>query len=421
MFRFDRKAQSLASERLVYFGMLDVGCGTRPKGDVNIDFFQEGFNPHTGDQIKGGFMSARKTPNFVLADAEHLPFKNESFRVAFSSHTMEHVRNPLLMLQEMCRVAQRRVIVRVPHRKGSEARIPHHMNYLDEEWFKEASELLGYKSKQLITSYDYPISSKISKAVPNKLQTTLPWRGLQHFERKRLNMRTKIPFEIEARINKESTCIDSNRIRFVVVYNNRKVFERCFASSPYVLSKTVTSFYNENNEPLPVFFNKTVQEHLQENVWFVFCHQDFILKEDLAARLKEKDVEALYGPIGLTFADPTLLGMVIQANGSPIGMKLEEDTLVQTLDEMCLVAHSTLFRQGLAFDEKLKFHFYGADLCMQAYRLGFDVFTMQLNCQHLSRTLTGDLLSSEYLASLAIFREKWKHFLPIRTTTKLIT
>jgi SAM-dependent methyltransferase len=411
----------VTNEKQVYFKMLDVGCGTRPKGDVNVDFFQEGFNPHTGDQIRGGFMSAREIPNFVLADAQHLPFRDESFSVAFSSHTIEHVGNPLLMLQEMCRVAERKVIVRCPHRRGIGARMPHHINYLDEEWFKEASEFLGYESRQVVTSYDYPISSRIKNIVPNRLQTTLPWRALQRFERTRLNIKTKIPFEIEARINKENNRIDSDSIRFVVVYNNPKVFEKCFASSPYVSGKTVTAYHNENYEPLPIFFNKTVQEHMQENVWFVFCHQDFIIKEDLAARLRGKDTEAVYGPIGLSIADPRLLGMIVQGNRSPIGMKLEEDTIVQTLDEMCLVVHSSLFRQGLVFDEKFKFHFYGADLCMQAYRLGFDVFAMQLNCQHRSRTLTGDLSSPEYLTSLRLFREKWKRFLPIRTTTKLVT
>jgi hypothetical protein len=153
----------------------------------------------------------------------------------------------------------------------------------------------------------------------------------------------------------------------------------------------------------------------------VFCHQDFILKEDLSARLRRKETAAVYGPIGLSIADPRLLGMVVQANGSPIGVELKEDKVVQTLDEMCLMVHAALFRQGVAFDEKLKFHFYGADLCMQAYRVGFDVFATQLRCQHRSRTLTGDLSSSEYLASLKLFREKWKQFLPIRTTTKLVT
>lgn len=88
---------------------LDVGCGTEPKGDVNVDFFKRGFNPQTGDQIHGEFMSPLKIQNFILADAEWLPFKDDCFDVVFSSHVMEHVQNPLLMLREMCSVAKRKV------------------------------------------------------------------------------------------------------------------------------------------------------------------------------------------------------------------------------------------------------------------------------------------------------------------------
>jgi hypothetical protein len=113
--------------------------------------------------------------------------------------------------------------------------------------------------------------------------------------------------------------------------------------------------------------------------------------------------------------------MIIQTDGTLTGYQLEKDTPVQTLDEMCLIAHSEVFRQGLAFDERFRFHFYGADFCMHAYVSGFDVLSMQLKCQHKSKNLHGDVTSPEYLSSLKIFREKWKQHLPIRTTTKLVT
>ena len=216
-------------------------------------------------------MSAREIPNFVLADAEHLPFKDESFNVTFSSHTIEHVGNPSLMVREMCRAAKKKVIVRCPHRRGSGAKMPYHVNYFDEEWFKEVSNRLGYKNRQFVTTYDYPISSRIKRIVPNKVQTTLLWRGLKHFERSRLNMRTKIPFGMEAWIKKHSNRIHSDNVRFVVVFNNLDVFEKCFASSPYVSKDRVTSYFNRNNEPLPRFFNKTVQKYRQENVWLFFA------------------------------------------------------------------------------------------------------------------------------------------------------
>ena len=136
--------------------------------------------------------------------------------------------------------------------------------------------------------------------------------------------------------------------------------------------------------------------------------------------MKEKDTEAVYGPIGGRLAEEHFLGKIIQTNNEPIGTPLIKDTVVQTLDAQCLIAHSSVFRQGVWFDERFCFHFYDADLCMQAYTKGFDVLATQINCQHKSRTLKGDLNSPEYLASLPDFKEKWKSFLPIKTSTTIV-
>jgi SAM-dependent methyltransferase len=403
------------------FNMADIGFGTMPRGDVNVDFFRSGFNPQTGDQIKGGFVHTKNVKNFVMADATHLPFRDDAFDVAFSSHTIEHVHNPMLMLREMCRIARRKAILRFPHRRGSGAVMPYHINYLDENWFQKTSEILGYESSQFITGYDYPITSRINKFVPKQFQKNLPWRAFQHFERRHLKERFRIPFEMEAWVKKKRNLTDSAKVKFVVIYNRPEIFQKYFASSPYVSSDSVTAYYNVDNEPLPKLFNKMVQEHLKENLWFAFCHQDFLLQEDLSSRLRGKNVEAVYGPIGVRLADSRFLGMIItQSNDAQIGIPLKEDTPVQTLDEMCLIAHSTVFRHGLFFDERFPFHFYGADFCMRAYTMGFDILATQLKCQHKSKTPTGDLSSREYAASLKLFREKWKHLLPIKTSTTLV-
>ena len=404
------------------FIILDVGCGTMPKGDVNVDFFRgDDFNPQTGDQVQGAFMSREKIPNFVIADASCLPFKDESFNVVFSSHTIEHVEDPLLVLKEMCRVAKRKVIVRFPHRKGSGAVMPHHLNYLDEVWFKKASEILGFASAQFMTIYDHPLSSRLKRFCPMAVQASLPWRALRHIERAHLNFRVRIPFEMESWTTKRRHCSNSSRVKFVVVCNNPSVFEKCFASSPFVSPNGVIAHYNLKHEPLPKIFNTTVEEHLQENLWFAFCHQDFILREDLANRLMGSAIEAIYGPTGARLAENMHSGMIIQTDGTPSGRLLKEDTPVQTLDEMCLIAHSELFRQGLSFDERFSFHFYGADLCMQAYTLGFDVIAKQIDCTNKSRTLSGVVSSPEYESCLNKFKEKWKKFLPIKTTTAIVT
>jgi ubiquinone/menaquinone biosynthesis C-methylase UbiE len=103
-----------------------VGCGSRPGGDVNVDCFTLGWNSQEGDQKQGEFMNPRLIPNFVVAHAEFLPFNDECFDLVFSSHTIEHVKNPLKMMQELLRVSKRQVTVRCPHRKGSGAKKPFH-------------------------------------------------------------------------------------------------------------------------------------------------------------------------------------------------------------------------------------------------------------------------------------------------------
>lgn len=400
------------------FKVLDVGCGTKPKGDVNIDFFGGGLNPQTGDQVQGEFMSREKIENFVIADAAHLPFKDESFNVVFSSHTIEHVQDPLLMLREMYRVAKRKVIVRFPHRMGSGAIMPYHINYLDENWFKQASNHIGFKGTHFAATYEGLITSRLMKTCLSTLHSTLPWRALGRFERSRLGQKFKVPFEMEVWLKKRCTLADSSaKMKFVVVYNIPAIFRSRFSSSPYVSPDTIIAYRNTHKEPLPKFFNKVIQKHLQENIWFVFCHQDFILKEDLGPRLHGKNVETIYGPIGTRAGQAKFSGMIVQTDGTPIGVRLKKTAPVQTLDEMCLIAHSEVFRQGLSFDERFRFHFYGADLCMQAYTLGFDVMAMQLKCQHKSKTIHGDITSKDYLTALEMFSEKWKRFSPVRTTT----
>lgn len=79
--------------------ILDVGCGSSPKGHVNLDIERQCARMHT----------------FVLADAEHLPFKNGSFETVYSSHVVEHVCNPRVMIKELLRVSKNKVIVKTPH------------------------------------------------------------------------------------------------------------------------------------------------------------------------------------------------------------------------------------------------------------------------------------------------------------------
>lgn len=114
------------------------------------------------------------------------------------------------------------------------------------------------------------------------------------------------------------------------------------------------------------------------------------------------------------------VGEIIQTDGSKFGRRLIEPEYVDTLDEVCLIVHTDSFRHGLRFDERFTFHYYGADLCLSASRLGFDVMAIQTDSQHKSRSLAGSVNSETYRDMQNKFREKWLALLPIRTTTGIL-
>jgi ubiquinone/menaquinone biosynthesis C-methylase UbiE len=72
--------------------ILDVGCDSHPKGHVNID-------------VNRTITKQKHIPNFILADAQNLPFRDKCFSLIYSSHVIEHLPNPLQALREWKRVA----------------------------------------------------------------------------------------------------------------------------------------------------------------------------------------------------------------------------------------------------------------------------------------------------------------------------
>ena len=70
--------------------ILDVGCGDKPAGDVNLDRFYYG-----------------KWKNFVIAEAHCLPFKNDVFDKVYAKHCLEHFENPLKFFTEAKRVLKK--------------------------------------------------------------------------------------------------------------------------------------------------------------------------------------------------------------------------------------------------------------------------------------------------------------------------
>ena len=89
--------------------ILDVGCGSRPCGDVNLDLFQ-GDTPH-----HIGFIDGRQYMNFTQGSADTLPFRDGVFDLVYISHVLEHLPDTHKALRELARVTSKAAIIRVPN------------------------------------------------------------------------------------------------------------------------------------------------------------------------------------------------------------------------------------------------------------------------------------------------------------------
>ena len=146
------------------FGVLDVGCGNEPKGDVNCDLYvadaQNHRNLGTSNRLATHFIS-----NFIVCDASHLPFRDAIFKMVVCRQIIEHFQNPFALLKELCRVSYHAVRVETVHRLGENAVLnprnrrwfkQHHVSKFNFKWFHQAAAALGFHVTQTYTlSYQH--------------------------------------------------------------------------------------------------------------------------------------------------------------------------------------------------------------------------------------------------------------------------
>ena len=114
---------------------LNVGCGIQAIGDVNCDLVSDEFHQRVLT------IDYHIIKNFVICDAQYLPFKTRAFKTVYASHVIEHVRNPFLMLKEMVRCSSKYITVICPHRWHTLFYLHrgHHISFLNKKWFCSAA------------------------------------------------------------------------------------------------------------------------------------------------------------------------------------------------------------------------------------------------------------------------------------------
>lgn len=87
--------------------LLDIGCGTAPMISLLSEEFPD--KHYTGLDLTPAMIEVARSKNlpnaeFVLGDAENLPFEADSFDVAICSESLHHYPNPQAFFDSVCRV-----------------------------------------------------------------------------------------------------------------------------------------------------------------------------------------------------------------------------------------------------------------------------------------------------------------------------
>lgn len=185
---------------------------------------------------------------------------------------------------------------------------------------------------------------------------------------------------------------------FISVVRNHEMYHNLVTNNPYNKGHQFISYDNNlENITIPLRYNHFLDNYdYSKPDWFVFCHEDWELKEDLEKRLCDLDKNHLYGPIGVDlnykiFRLHPLKGQIENSHkdGSGhtlIGHRVKTISQVGTFDCQCIIIHSSLVEKyHLRFDENLTWDLYVEDFCIGAKeRHNISSYILQLKCQHYS-------------------------------------
>lgn len=206
-------------------------------------------------------------------------------------------------------------------------------------------------------------------------------------------------------------------ITFVVAVNDEKQFADNLLCSPCLAQGTC-------HEVLPMRGYSSAADALNEGIRLarhevVVCvHQDVYLPKEWEARfLRQMALAREQGPLGVVGVYGILaaknkkirIGRVMD-RGQLLEGAVDLPAPVDTLDELLLAVPKDT---PLRFDPRLGFHFYGADLCLQARKAGRSVLAIDALCFHNS---SREGLDDDFYRSGKTFAHKWADELPILTT-----
>lgn len=211
----------------------------------------------------------------------------------------------------------------------------------------------------------------------------------------------------------------------VSAFVDKALYNRCVLENPFVRDKANLSTAGYDNSTDNQFISTRYNQFLKEwdysqEAWFVFCHSDWQVLEDLTDKLENLDKNSLWGPIGAKLLKNNREWIQIycgsiqeRSRDGAVSHTLwnrhsDTGTLVDSFDAQCLIVHSTLVQRfGLRFDESYKFDLYVEDFCVTAAEnFSIPSKVLRLECCHHSIVESMDGRESFYDMA-HYFNEKW--------------
>jgi len=216
------------------------------------------------------------------------------------------------------------------------------------------------------------------------------------------------------------------KITIACLYNKPNVFEECILNSYYTLPDEdvrIFPIFNDNNVYSASAAFNIVCEVSKSDV-IIFAHQDIVFTSDLVQKIKETISKlgknwAVIGVAGRKAQIKGKISNVSKGNNNLCGIVMDETGIawpgasgihrVDVVDECFFIINRKL---NFTFDYSFnRFHFYGADLCLQARAAQFDVVVAEMPIKHIGK-YSHSMTDKTYFRHLRLLNDKWFGLFP---------
>jgi hypothetical protein len=206
-------------------------------------------------------------------------------------------------------------------------------------------------------------------------------------------------------------------VTFVVAANDRKTLNSNLLASPSLRQGDFQIVIQEGFFSAARAYNDALKKC--EGEVLIFVHQDVFLPAgwlvDLNEALRILELQdphwGVLGCWGVAGGDRKF-GYLYTPGEGVIGAPLRYPVPVRVLDEVVLILRKSA---QLRFSEQIPgFHFYGADICLNAAMQGMKSYAISAFCIHNSRQYFE--YPKDFYISYRAMKRKWRSALPIQTS-----